>query len=187
MCGRYYLAGDIDLTTFLDILSHRYDQATLDLWQKGDIVPSQLALTYCKEGLQLMKWNYRLFDRKIINSRIESIQEKSWYQDDYNNRKCLIVASGFYEFDQNKDRYMIHTDRPLFYMAGIYQPDEQFNNFSIITKPATITSDIHPRVPIVMDNGQATDWLNNKLTFQQLKNLPENLIVESRQKNMSLF
>ena len=163
MCGRYYLADDINIEAFLEKLKHRHDQQKLELFKTGEISPGQVAITYNSTGYELMRWNYQLFNRALINTRIESIRDKDYYRNDYLNHRCVIIASGFYEWN------------------------DDLNSFSIITKPATSTASIHDRVPLVMNRDQAIEYLKGHCSLQQLIALEPHFSVEAVNKNMSLF
>ena len=55
-----------------------------------------------------LKSTLSLFDKKsnilqnIINSRLETINSKLLFKDSYLKRKCIILANGYYEW-QNKN------------------------------------------------------------------------------------
>ena len=73
------------------------------------------------------------------------------------------------------------------FLAGIYQENDDLNSFSIITKPATSTASIHVRVPLVMNRGQAIEYLKGRCSIQQLIALEPQFSIEAVNKNMSLF
>jgi len=176
MCGKYFISELFDLTDYRKVLNRKYDQLVLDLVTKGDILPSSLCLVRDESfNLDLMKWQYEIFNRKVINSRCESIN--NYYSDDYLNHKCLILASGFYEFDENKKPHTIQTEDAICYLAGLYQIKDGKKYFSIITKQATSTKHIHERVPVVFNKRQALQYLNSKQDISiLLKNNPSFII-----------
>lgn len=187
MCGRYFISDEVNIEAFLERLAHRHDQQQLDLFKTGEIFPGQVAITYNKTGYELMRWNYQLFNRALINTRIESIRDKDIYRDDYRQHKCLIIASGFYEWDPQKNRYYVSGDDRYLFLAGIYQEGEDLNSFSIITREATSTRHIHQRVPLVLDRQQSLLFLDDKLSIEQLLDIQPHFNVESSQLTQSLF
>ena len=187
MCGRYYLADDINIEAFLEKLKHRHDQQKLELFKTGEISPGQVAITYNSTGYELMRWNYQLFNRALINTRIESIRDKDYYRNDYLNHRCVIIASGFYEWNGEKEKHYLKTSDRLMFLGAIYQENDDLNSFSIITKPATSTASIHDRVPLVMNRDQAIEYLKGHCSLQQLIALEPHFSVEAVNKNMSLF
>jgi putative SOS response-associated peptidase YedK len=186
MCGRYFFAENIDTSRYLKILERKHDQQILDLWQKGEVCPGQIALVELDQDCELMKWNYQLFDRALINTRLESIRDKRFYQQDYREHRCVVVASGFYEW-KDKQRHYLTTDSPVIYLAAIYQTTDDLSRFSIITKEATSTRDIHHRVPIVLDYRQAEAYLKGKMTLTQLEDLRPHFEIRKEYENLSLF
>jgi putative SOS response-associated peptidase YedK len=161
MCGRFYYGENIDVTPYVRILERNYDQTILNLWQHGETAPSQVCLTLtAPDQPQLMRWHYLAGSHPIINTRIESLQTNPLFVDDFKLRRCVIIASGFYEWDAGHQRYYItsNTGQPI-YLAGLYQTQKDLSGFSIITKPATTTKAIHSRTPAVLNQDQATTYL----------------------------
>lgn len=186
MCGRYFFAENIDTSRYLKILEEKYDQQVLDLWQKGEICPGQIALVELDQDCDLMKWNYQLFDHVLINTRLESLRDKDYYRDDFQHHRCVIVASGFYEWKDGQ-RHYITAAQPMIYLAGIYQKTDGLSCFSIITREATSTRSIHHRVPIVLDHQQAEAYLRNQLSLSQLQQVEPVLEIRKEYENLSLF
>lgn len=105
----------------------------------------------------------------IINTRIESIQEKPVWRGLFRHKRCLIPANGFYEWHkETKEPYFIKLkDEEIMFMAGIYDikeyPDGSlFPTFSILTKDANREiAELHHRMPIVIPNRQLRDYISN--------------------------
>ncbi len=186
MCGRYFFAENIDTSKYLKILEQKHDQQILDLWQKGEICPGQIALVELDQDCELMKWNYQLFDRVLINTRLESIRDKNYYRQDYRDHRCVVVASGFYEW-KDRQRHYLSTDSPIIYLAAIYQKTAELSQFSIITKEATSTRHIHHRVPVVLDYDQAVAYLKNEMSLDQLQQSQPRFEIRKEYENLSLF
>ncbi len=176
MCGRYFFADDIEVKDIYRSLGKRYGEDTLKQWKhSGEITPGNVVLTINSQGQPaLMRWGYSLFNRNIINTRLESITEKNYYREDFRQNRCLIVASGFFEWDENKNKYYITAENSPFYLAGLYQKTENLEGFSIITREATQTKAIHSRCPIVMDKVSGAQYLN-KVNLDLLRELEAKL------------
>jgi len=187
MCGRYYFAESIDIAKILKVLEKKYDQKTLDLMSTGEIFPSNISLVFADNDYQLMKWGYSLNKRNLINTRIETIRDTNIYREDYQNHKCVIVASGFYEWDRHKKRHYIHTTDKIIYFAGIYQKDSPLYNYSIITTEAVSTKNIHNRVPVILNKDEVRNYLANRYSIEQLIDLQPALISETDYEILSLF
>ena len=118
MCGRYKLSDERVLKMYWEELKDKYDGKILDSLKFGDIYPHSLNVVLDQDNSpELMKWEYNVFNRQVINTRLESIRDKNFYKDAL---RCLIPATGFYEWDGEKNKYFIHNNDELFFMAGIY-------------------------------------------------------------------
>lgn len=105
-----------------------------------------------------------------INARSESILEKPTFRLPFQKQRCLIPASGFYEWDEKtkpKQPYYFHLeDKPLFAFAGIWDtwesPEgENIKTCCLITKAASENIDqIHDRMPVVIKPDSYESWLN---------------------------
>ncbi len=82
-------------------------------------------------------------------------------------QRCLIPATGFYEWDKNKNKYhyTLRKEGSL-YMAGIYRK----NRFVIITTQANESiAKVHDRMPVIIEEENKQEWLfDNKSTFPLL-------------------
>lgn len=187
MCYRYYVEANENITPYLERLEKKYDKSLLEKLTLGDVYPNKMAITAKGGQIVLMNWGYKLFNRVMHNTRAESIRDHNYYDNDFLNHKCVIVASGFYEYDSGKNPYYINTSDSLLFMAGIYQPSNNLDNFSIITKDASTTKQIHSRVPVVLNGQQARAYLTNNLDLEYLMELTPSLNIKANYQNTSLF
>jgi putative SOS response-associated peptidase YedK len=107
---------------------------------------------------------------KMINARAESVNEKPAFRDSFRSRRCLVPASGFYEWRKlEKGKQPFHVGLPdgrLFGLAGIWDrwkspAGEWLKSCSIITVPANQTlADIHDRMPLVIREEDYDLWLD---------------------------
>lgn len=108
-----------------------------------------------------------------INARIEQLNRSNYYKEAFKHRRCVIPASGWYEWKKilnGKEPYYItrlnqESDEVLFF-AGIYEPTGKGVNIcaAVITEPASpqITS-LHDRQPVIFDPESLDDWLNPQI------------------------
>ena len=105
------------------------------------------------------------FAVKMINARVETLSEKPSFKYAYKDRRCLIPFSGFYERDSKKNlHYFPNHNEELQSFAGLYEVwgNERLITFTIITSPADEkVVAIPPRMPVVMGEATALQWLNN--------------------------
>lgn len=107
----------------------------------------------------------------IINARSETLMEKTSFRNAVRNRRCIIPASGYYEWSKNEDgsktpTYITSKDtRPLL-MAGLYStwvgPDgEEVDTAAIVTVAAgEDLSAVHHRTPAILQGKSLADWLD---------------------------
>ena len=111
--------------------------------------------------------------RPLINARSETIDSNGLFRDSFKNRRCIVIASGYYEWKKNKtgkQAYFIHLNNRTISFAGIYDfwkdpiENKLIPSCSILTTTANqSSSQIHPRIPVILQSKQWEDiWLNNK-------------------------
>ena len=78
-------------------------------------------------------------------------------------RRCLIPASGFYEWDTQKNKYYFkRSDGKVLYLGGFYRNEDGENKFIILTKQSTPPVDkYHHRIPVIVDNDIKEYYLND--------------------------
>ena len=109
---------------------------------------------------------------RMINARSETIQEKPSFRNAFKQRRCLILADGFYEWQKSSRRgvpkvpyYFQLADSAPFAFAGIWEtwrsPEgEEVRTCSIITCPPNdLVSGVHNRMPVLLDKTMCWDWL----------------------------
>ena len=105
----------------------------------------------------------------LINARAETIAEKPAFKSACRERRCLIVASGFYEWTKtpegNRLPWYIHAadESPLAF-AGIWQSwggeGEKMHTCAIVTTGANAAiAPIHHRMPVVLAQKDWPLWL----------------------------
>jgi putative SOS response-associated peptidase YedK len=107
---------------------------------------------------------------KLINARAETIGDKPSYRDAYRYRRCLVPASGFYEWDRRKSPrqpYYFHPAKDEFMaMAGIWEhwmhpSGSEILSVSLITTAANKTvGKIHHRMPVILEPMDWDRWLD---------------------------
>jgi putative SOS response-associated peptidase YedK len=107
---------------------------------------------------------------RMINARAEGITEKPSFRAALRQRRCLIPASGFYEWQRAGPRKQPHcigrADGKPFSMAGLWErwQDREggpaIETFTIITTAANdLLAPIHDRMPAIIDPPDEEAWL----------------------------
>lgn len=115
------------------------------------------------------------FASHTFNARAETISEKPSFRSAYKHRRCLIPATGYYEWAKlekdgkvlGKQPYWIgREDQSLFAFAGLYEhwtdtnSGELLESCTIITREAFPTiNHIHARMPVILPPEYYQLWL----------------------------
>jgi putative SOS response-associated peptidase YedK len=117
-----------------------------------------------------------------INARSETIAEKPMFRSLVKYRRCIVPANGFYEWKRTADGKQPYFIEPaegeLMLFAGLFDEAKQANgdpleSFSIITTESNGTmSELHDRMPVILDDEDLEAWLDRDLTeFEPLEHL----------------
>ena len=109
---------------------------------------------------------------RMINARSETVAEKPSFRNAYRQRRCLILADGFYEWRKEGDSktpyYISQADGAPFAFAGLWEDwhskdsDDSLQTTAIITTAASkFMSGLHHRMPVVLRPHNADDWLSH--------------------------
>ena len=111
---------------------------------------------------------------QAINARTETVHEKPTFRNAFTSRRCLIPASGYYEWATEmgpyapKQPFFIHGDG-LIAFAGIWDrwrsPDGSYQeSAAIITRPAVeFLATVHHRMPTFLPRERWDAWLDPAL------------------------
>ena len=104
-----------------------------------------------------------------INARAETIQTAASFRDPFKERRCLVPASGWYEWqklDAKKKRpFHMRPAAGPFAFAGVYDVwkganGQAITSFAIVTTDAAPSvAQYHNRMPVVLDDAQFDDWM----------------------------
>lgn len=116
----------------------------------------------------------------MINARAETLSEKPSFRSAFKQHRCLIPATGFFEWQKTtsgKQAFHIHLPRyALFAFAGLWEQwsDEQQTLYSctIITTCADQQMQaIHARMPVIIPAQNYQDWLKIKTPADKIHRL----------------
>ncbi len=176
MCGRFQLVSD-ENTLKATYPQVRIVQPTLF---SNEIFPTQNVSTITNDlNLSNLDWGIKVSftKRPIINARLETADQKELFRDAFFTNRCLIPMSGFYEWNQLKEKYLFKPrDYEIASFAGLVVATRIENKFvlqtALLTKVASSSmQNTHHRMPILippkdsikylkMDNSEIKTYLN---------------------------
>ena len=169
MCGSFFVPEDDSIEmirAIVEYLEHRNVKA-----KTGDVFPGDVAAVvasnrHLEPQPFAMEWGYHLSDgKRIINARSETAAQKAMFADGIRQRRCLIPAQHYYEWEKKDGKKVKYAIEPRgadgFFLAGIYRIEVGKPVFTVLTRDAAenITF-LHDRMPVTLPNSAATDWLN---------------------------
>lgn len=191
MCGRYAVfleEENQEMRMIINEINERYRDDAHKM-KTGEIFPTNTAAVITADSknnkvANLFKWGFPGFTQTggvIINARSESLVEKPIFGKILQSNRCLIPASGFYEWkpsDSKKEKYLIRASgNPLIYMAGLYNTftDKDGNPntyFVIITTNANEQmTEIHNRMPAIIRNDKKDSWIDKNKNVSEIINI----------------
>lgn len=177
MCGRYTLTapGDVLLETFeLDSappLAPRYNIAPtqeVTIVRRSEAGARELVLV--RWGLVPFWAKEAAIGNRLINARAESLAEKPAYRDSFRKRRCLVPATGFYEWkaiEGGKQPYLFRrSDHGVFALAGLWsrwnerETGAPLESCAIVTtEPNELAATVHDRMPVILPRDAWPLWL----------------------------
>lgn len=111
---------------------------------------------------------------KMVNARAETLAEKPAFRDALRQRRCVIPASGYYEWKAvgaTKLPWLFQTrDEQPFLFAGLWSSwpggeNPPLETCSLITTtPNELAATVHTRMPVVLEPAAAETWLDPRET-----------------------
>ena len=177
MCGRYNFSkesGSQMVQAVLENLQRRQIEVKTGEVNPGDVSAVIASNRKLEPQAFGMKWGYKVPDGKLIfNARSETAAQKAMFADGMKQRRCLIPADCYYEWQKTEHGKLKYEIAPScvdgFFLAGIYRIEQGIPVFSILTKePVDSIAFIHNRMPVILPNEVMRDWLNPRFNGQQI-------------------
>jgi putative SOS response-associated peptidase YedK len=178
MCGRY------TLTASPRVLEARFELSHVpgDLKPRFNIAPGQKVAVVADETpreLAMFRWglvpswakDFSVGDR-MINARAETVAEKPAFRAAFRDRRCLVLADGFYEWKregkQKLPTYIRMRSGEPFAFAGLWESwrtteGKEIRSCTIITtEPNELLATIHNRMPVILAIEDCATWLSRQ-------------------------
>ena len=210
MCGRKTLSKDI---------ASIIKEMDIEEWEAHDYKPnyniaptdfSPVIIKDEKKKAKMMRWGLipawsknQQIGSKMINARLETLLEKPSFSSLVHNKRCIVIADGYYEWAKpdNQPYYILDKKNKILPLAGLwtswkYSDSSTLFTYTVITTtPANNIKNIHNRMPLVLKPQVMEKWLDyNKFTISEclsdikhekldLKFYPVSKIVNSTKNN----
>jgi putative SOS response-associated peptidase YedK len=178
MCGRYTLAN-------VEGLQDRFDTENrlAGIRPNYNVAPGQSMPVITRNSpnkIEIMKWGFVpswakdvKIGYKMINARAEGIEVKPSFRSAIKCRRCLVPATGFYEWKKKEGiKVPMHirlSDREVFSFAGLWEhwqdkDGNELNTYTIITtSPNGVIAGIHDRMPVILREEEEDMWIDPEI------------------------
>jgi len=172
MCGRYAIHANPDIVA----LQFALDEVP-EFKRSYNVCPGTdiLVVRTARDGRRVARshrWGLiphwakdPAIGNKLANARGESLAERPAFRDAFRQWRCLVPASGFYEWRASGGRkvpwYFQPLDAELFALAGITALWRGVRSVSLITtEPNALMQPIHDRMPVIVAPEDYAAWLD---------------------------
>ncbi|WP_291809577.1 SOS response-associated peptidase [Limnobacter sp.] len=187
MCGRYVLEGPVSrLTTYFNA---RYTEEESHFKNSYNIAPTAVVpvVRINRESERVIlnhvwglipHWAKDKFgSAKLNNARGETVHEKPSFRTALKKFRCLIPASGYYEWQvpsessggRKQPFYIYPNETPYFAMAGVCDHWIDKASGELVMSTAIITTEpceklrhVHDRMPVMIRKENWAEWLDPK-------------------------
>ena len=177
MCGRFTITNE------REVIEQRFGARFAAAWftPRYNAAPSQsqaVILNTEPQVIQPLVWGLRPPWLKLvsgrgglINVRDDTLRDKKTFQRDLAERRCVVLADGFYEWKKTEKRqktpyrFQLKSGEP-FAFAGIWEENKEedgqtLRTFAIITTaPNALVEQVHNRMPALLTREAENAWLD---------------------------
>ncbi len=184
MCGRFTLALEHEAL----LLRFGFSPFEFDYRPRYNVAPTQdhpvVALINGDKVIRSMRWGLvphwakdETIGNRMINARAETVGEKPSFKQPLKSRRCLVPATGYYEWKElPESRPGRKVKAPMYFtlkggepfsFAGLWDRWQRFDGkelvtFTIITcEPNEISKPIHNRMPVLLRQEDEETWLDD--------------------------
>lgn len=181
MCGRF------SFTQPEEVVAEAFQLSSVPtLSPRYNIAPTQSVPTILPDSengnrqIKMLRWGLipswakdMKMGAKLINARAETVAEKPAFRSAFKQRRCLVLADGFYEWQQQDGKkqpiYFQLQDGKPFAFAGLWErwekgEGEPIESCTILTTEANeLMRPFHDRMPVILERENYDRWLDPEL------------------------
>jgi putative SOS response-associated peptidase YedK len=185
MCGRFALK-----TSAKELQRYYHTKNAMEYHARYNIAPSLPVLTIHNAPdkiriMDIMRWGLVpswakdiSIGNRMINARSETLEEKPSFRNAFKRRRCIIPASGFYEWHaKTRDPYYFSSAEGVLSLAGIWEhwqsaDGSELYSCAILTTSANrLLQPVHERMPVILKPDGIDLWLSPAEDTKLLKPL----------------
>ena len=197
MCGRYTPLTEDEIVEVRSIIKDVAMKLSQEEFYASDesykeVAPTNRVPIVTSSGQELSivhaQFGFEKWDGNgvIINARAETAHEKPMFKSYVKTGRCVIPASGYYEWKppddgkKKKIKHLIKDERGnLLFMAGLWREGKYGREFVIITKePFGEVVGIHDRMPVILGTDQLESWLSGAMPIEALASIDYSCVGE---------
>ena len=191
MCYRYYIDPNSEVEPYIRAaerspLKERLErELSKPMLTSGEVRPTDLVPVIAPDKSRIptvfpMVWGFHLPDSKvpIINARVETAHEKATFSDSWENRRCVIPVSYYFEWEhlttasgkkKTGEKFRIQPEvSSIVFFAGLYRVEVikgvKVPVFTILTtEAAEEIRFIHDRMPVMLLQEETSGWITSDI------------------------
>ena len=185
MCGRFTLKTD---PAAISNLFH-VEIPSQEILPRYNIAPYQMVAAVVGDkhrSWQFFRWGLiprwakdKSVGFKLINARGETAAHKPSFREAFRERRCLVLADGFYEWEKTENGkqpfYFSMADGSVMAFAGLWEhwgKETAIDSCTILTTTANqLVSPCHDRMPVILDPEAVDAWLSGGFNQPKLQSL----------------
>ncbi len=197
MCGRYVQTANV-----AEIKKRfRCKSPDFEIVPNTNIAPTTIIPTILAERderrVVRTRWGFDFYDQKtgkekaVFNATAEKVAKSNFFRKSFLTRRCLIPATGFYEWpkvgDDRRPRLYQLKDEEIFAFAGMWRDwskgegDVSRTATIITTESNELVGQLHHRMPVILHQKDESAWLDpgisdEKALLSLLKPFPSKLM-----------
>lgn len=159
-------------------------EVNIDLYPYYNLKPTNRATGIINDdGYKLvrLRWGY-VKGNQFFKARAESVHEKRLFSKGFRERRCVILANGFFEWNKEDKKsipfyFKLKSDE-LMLLAGVFnshvdkEDGETKYQFAVITTGSNgVVGQIFHRMPAILTNSELETWLNYDINLDDVRGL----------------